>query len=100
MLGGHRRNRPIITADDRKKSSRRMQAIVMNRIGTNLFEIVCTQRASGIWVGIEARAIRAADVNCDAMSLVEGDARGPEIDLEFVNLALLHKHFAIEAFAE
>ena len=77
-----------------------MQTIVMNRVGSNLFEIVRTQRASGIRVGIEARAIRTADVNCDAMSLVEGDARGPEIDPEPVDLALLHEHFAIEAVAK
>jgi hypothetical protein len=39
-------------------------------------------------------------MNRDAMSLVEDDAGRPEIDLEPVDLTLLHKHFALEAFAE
>ena len=77
-----------------------MYAIVMNRIRRNLRQSICAQRAAGIWVGIEARAIRTADMNCDPMSLVEDDASRPEVDFEFVDLSLLHKHFMVEALAE
>ena len=48
-------------------------------------------RLAGIRVRIKARIIRTADVNRDAMTLVEDQARRPEVDLELIDLSHLHE---------
>src|SRR3984893_14057678 len=92
--------RLVVDPYHRQQGTRRMNPVVMNRIGRDLRLIVGPQRLSGVRVWIKARIIRTADVNRDAMTLVEDQARRPEIYLELIDFALLHEDFVVKALTE
>src|SRR6266566_1159456 len=77
-----------------------MNPVVMNRIGRDLSLFVSPQRLSGVRVRIKARIVRTADVNRDAMTLVEDQARRPEIYLELIDPALLHEDLVVKSLTE
>ena len=90
----------LVAPHHRQQGARRMNPVVMNRIGRDLSLFVSPQRLAGVRVRIKARIVRTADVNRDAMTLVEDQARRPEIDLELIDPALLHEDLVIETFTE
>src|ERR1700686_5902220 len=92
--------RTLVDPHHRQQGARRMDPVVMNRIGRDLCLLVGPQRLAGIRVWIKARIIRTADVNRDPMALVEYQARRPKIYLELIDLALCHEDLVVKTFTE
>src|SRR5205823_1965361 len=92
--------RSVVNPHHWQQGARRMSPVVMNRIGRDLSLFVSPQGLAGVRVRIKARIVRTADVNRDAMTLVEDQARRPEIDVELIDLALLHEDLVVKTFTE
>ncbi len=46
---------------------------------------------AGIWIWLEARGVAGGDGDTDAVAWAEDKRGRPQVDIEFVNLAWLHK---------
>ena len=80
-----------------QQDERRMIHIKVYRICRYDALFTETRVLAGIRVRLEARRIARGYGNADAVPAIENDARGPEVNLEFINLPRLHQLALLEA---
>src|SRR5947207_10867538 len=77
-----------------------MFAIQVDCVVGNLGVIGGAESFAGIRIWIVARCATGSNVDTQSMAFIEHNARGPEIDFEWIKLVRLEQLFASERLAE